>query len=113
MKKWYEEGQEPDYRFTLANERTFLAWVRTGLGFFVGAIATDQLNQHLRKDSNLDLIFYFFILISSFCIINGYLRWKRNERSMRNNKPIKYGNINMTLSILTASLLVLLILMKI
>ncbi|MDN4697100.1 DUF202 domain-containing protein [Vibrio parahaemolyticus] len=26
-------GEDPDYRFTLANERTFLAWVRTALGF--------------------------------------------------------------------------------
>ena len=24
-------GDEPDYRFTLANERTFLAWIRTAL----------------------------------------------------------------------------------
>src|SRR6478736_6651868 len=23
------DGGEPDYRFTLANERTFLAWIRT------------------------------------------------------------------------------------
>ncbi|NED66317.1 DUF202 domain-containing protein, partial [Streptomyces sp. SID10244] len=26
------EISEPDYRFTLANERTFLAWQRTSLG---------------------------------------------------------------------------------
>jgi putative membrane protein len=27
-----EPGYEPDYRFSLANERTLLAWVRTALG---------------------------------------------------------------------------------
>jgi len=43
MSKWYEEGETPDYRFSLANERTFLAWIRTGLGFFVSAIAIDQM----------------------------------------------------------------------
>ncbi len=26
-------GEAPDYRFSLANERTFLAWIRTALGF--------------------------------------------------------------------------------
>ena len=26
-------GSRPDYRFSLANERTFLAWVRTALGY--------------------------------------------------------------------------------
>lgn len=27
-------GEAPDYRFSLANERTFLAWIRTALGFW-------------------------------------------------------------------------------
>ena len=26
-------GEAPDYRFSLANERTFLAWIRTALGY--------------------------------------------------------------------------------
>jgi putative membrane protein len=30
---------EPDYRFTLANERTFLAWERTALGLLAAAVA--------------------------------------------------------------------------
>ena len=32
-------GNDPDYRFTLANERTFLAWLRTGLALLAGAVA--------------------------------------------------------------------------
>ena len=34
---------EPDYRFTLANERTFLAWVRTSLGLLAAGVAVRQL----------------------------------------------------------------------
>ena len=34
---------EPDYRFTLANERTFLAWQRTSLGLLAAAVAVVQL----------------------------------------------------------------------
>ena len=34
---------EPDYRFTLANERTFLAWERTALGLLAAAVAVVQL----------------------------------------------------------------------
>ena len=31
-----------DYRFILANERTFLAWMRTALGLVAGGVALDQ-----------------------------------------------------------------------
>jgi putative membrane protein len=34
---------EPGYRFTLANERTFLAWQRTALGLLAAAVAVVQL----------------------------------------------------------------------
>jgi putative membrane protein len=37
------DEQEPDYRFTLANERTFLAWIRTALALIAGGIAVVQL----------------------------------------------------------------------
>ena len=36
-------GEEPDYRFTLANERTFLAWIRTALALIAGGVALVQL----------------------------------------------------------------------
>ena len=32
-------GEAPDYRFSLANERTFLAWIRTALGFLAAGVA--------------------------------------------------------------------------
>lgn len=34
---------EPDYRFTLANERTFLSWQRTSPGLLAAAVALAQL----------------------------------------------------------------------
>ncbi|SKW02462.1 inner membrane protein yidH [Mycobacteroides abscessus subsp. abscessus] len=35
-------GTEPDYRFTLANERTYLAWVRTSLALIASGVALMQ-----------------------------------------------------------------------
>ena len=40
-RRWFpadprEVGRDADYRFTLANERTFLAWVRTALALAAG-----------------------------------------------------------------------------
>jgi putative membrane protein len=38
-----QDMREPDYRFTLANERTFLAWIRTALALIAGGVAVVQL----------------------------------------------------------------------
>ncbi|GGG47219.1 hypothetical protein GCM10011374_07040 [Kocuria dechangensis] len=40
-------GTEPDPRFTLANERTFLAWIRTSLAFLAGGIAVEAFTEDL------------------------------------------------------------------
>lgn len=37
------QDSELDYRFTLANGRTFLAWIRTSFGLVTGGVAVDQL----------------------------------------------------------------------
>ena len=44
-------GEAPDYRFSLANERTFLAWIRTSLGFLAGGIGLDQLGGTARHSA--------------------------------------------------------------
>jgi len=37
-----DADDQPDYRFTLANERTFLAWIRTCLGLLAGSVVVGQ-----------------------------------------------------------------------
>ena len=41
----FRQGTEPDVRFSLANERTFLAWTRTALALIAGALAFRWLPQ--------------------------------------------------------------------
>ena len=38
-----DDHEDLDYRFTLANERTFLAWIRTALALIAGGVAVVQL----------------------------------------------------------------------
>ena len=40
----FDGGEDPDPRFSLANERTFLAWLRTGLALVVAGLAVEALD---------------------------------------------------------------------
>ncbi|MFJ5699656.1 YidH family protein [Arthrobacter sp. NPDC093139] len=81
-------GTEPDPRFTLANERTFLAWIRTSLALLAGGVAveafmTDLFGPELRKSIAV------LLLVLALVIGGGsFFRWLNVERSMRHKTPL-------------------------
>ncbi len=83
----YDVGDEPDPRFSLANERTFLAWVRTALAMLAGAVALHSLglpaSNWLRT-----VIVILLVIIAAVCTMLAYLRWARVERAMRLRLPL-------------------------
>ena len=81
-------GTDPDYRFTLANERTFLAWVRTGLALLAGAVALASLVHNFGPRSLRIAITVFLLILSLTVTIGAYVRWDRAERSLRENRPL-------------------------
>ena len=84
--------QDPDPRFTLANERTFLAWIRTSLALIVGGLAVSQL---ARRDSTA------VTLISSLALIGfggvfgivGYRHWRHNDTALRRGEPLTHSRL--------------------
>lgn len=48
-------GKEPDYRFSLANERTFLAWIRTALALLAGGMLLYQSFYSLRLTKSVTI----------------------------------------------------------
>lgn len=81
-------GKDPDYRFTLANERTFLAWVRTGLALLAGAIALASLVHDFGPRSVRMSITGLLLVLSFIVTIGAYMRWDRAERALRENRPL-------------------------
>jgi putative membrane protein len=81
--RWYEEGTEPDYRFTLANERTFLAWLRTALALLAGAIALVQFLPSLMFEGLRTVIATMFAVTGTLLAGFSYRRWARVQRAMR------------------------------
>lgn len=85
----YEQGDDPDPRFTFANERTFLAWIRTGLGFLAAGVAIaalSDLNTALSLPAHLAAI--ILIVCGVLCAVGGLIRWARAERAMRLNQSL-------------------------
>ncbi|GFE18030.1 membrane protein [Streptomyces glebosus] len=83
----HEEGATPDYRFSLANERTFLAWLRTGLALVGGGFAVDQFLPRLHE--GLRLIFTVVLLVGgALCALRAVNHWVRCERAMRRGEDL-------------------------
>ncbi|UGT56851.1 YidH family protein [Nocardia asteroides] len=84
-----EDGEgEVDYRFTLANERTFLAWIRTALGLLAGGVAVHTLVQPLRL-AGFGGIIAVSCLVMSFAVALGAFRhWRRVNVAMRGGAPL-------------------------
>jgi putative membrane protein len=83
-----DDGVEPDYRFTLANERTFLAWVRTSLGLLAGGVAVRQLVEPFDVTGGRTALALLAIAASGVLVLGGYARWRGVQRAMRRGEAL-------------------------
>ncbi|MGB8405272.1 MAG: DUF202 domain-containing protein [Mycobacterium sp.] len=79
---------EPDYRFTLANERTFLAWQRTSLGLMAAAVAVVQFLPELAIPGLRHVLGIAVGAMAVFTAIAGLRRWSQVDRAIRNDRPL-------------------------
>ena len=95
-------GETPDYRFSLANERTFLAWIRTGLALIAGGLACAQFLPplpivHLREGIAIALL-----VLGGLVALRAVDRWSRTERAMRLKQDLPPSRFPAVLAILVA-----------
>lgn len=83
-----ENGSDPDPRFSLANERTFLAWIRTALGLIAlgVAVATFVSTQETKGVSLLLAV--ALVLMGGVLAAGSWWRWLSVERAMRDGHGI-------------------------
>jgi putative membrane protein len=85
-------GEEPDPRFTLANERTFLAWTRTTLALLAAGLAVveflDSESKVVRVAIGVPLM-----LLGAAVSVRSYARWENVERALRLGRPLPYSTI--------------------
>lgn len=81
-------GEEPDPRFTLANERTVLAWVRTSLAFVVAGLAAAVADGVVDTGGLLQVVAVVAVVVGAWLSVSSLLRWARTERAMRLHEPL-------------------------
>ena len=79
---------EPDYRFTLANERTFLAWQRTALGLLAAAVAVIQFVPELGVPGARRGLGLLLAALAALTSGMGLLRWRQVDRAVRSGRPL-------------------------
>ncbi|MEV0113925.1 DUF202 domain-containing protein [Streptomyces sp. NPDC050844] len=96
-----EEGDTPDYRFSLANERTFLAWLRTALALIGGGFAVDQFLPDLRWGWRIGLALALLVA-GVLCSLRALNHWVRCERAMRRGEDLPTSRFPTLLSLAVA-----------
>ncbi|MFK0102819.1 YidH family protein [Streptomyces sp. NPDC091040] len=95
------EGETPDYRFSLANERTFLAWIRTALALIGGGFAVDQFLPELSRTVRTGLALAL-LAAGVLCALRAVNHWVRCERAMRRGEDLPVSRFPTLLSIAVA-----------
>ncbi|MER6914662.1 DUF202 domain-containing protein [Streptomyces sp. NPDC000594] len=99
------EGKTPDYRFSLANERTFLAWLRTALALIGGGFAVDQFLPDLRWGVRVGLALGL-LGAGVLCALRAVNHWVRCERAMRRGEDLPVSRFPVLLGLVTAAVAV-------
>jgi len=81
-------GTDPDPRFTLANERTFLAWIRTSLAMVAGGIAVEAFTAELFDPELRKTVSVLLLLLGLVTGGGSFFRWLNVERAMRRQAPL-------------------------
>jgi putative membrane protein len=101
---WRSQGQEPDYRFSLANERTFLAWIRTALAILAGGILLHEFALKLQPRWMMPVLSIGLAGMAGLLGAVVYQRWRAVEIAMRQSEPLPRSWL---LSLLSGALVVL------
>ncbi|MFT9257323.1 MAG: DUF202 domain-containing protein [Acetobacter sp.] len=102
--KWWQSGTRPDYRFSLANERTFLAWIRTAMGLIVGAMALEQFSASLGSARMRVALVMVLFCCATLIAAMAYLRWARAEHAMRQETDLPQSRLLPFLTVFVALL---------
>ena len=93
-----QADHEPDYRFTLANERTFLAWLRTALALVAAAVAVVHLFPELGFEGSRRLVGALLAVLGTAVALGAVFRWRTVQAAMRRRSDLPATRMPVLLS---------------
>lgn len=84
----YSVGSDPDARFSLANERTALAWLRTALALVAGGVAMTTLSSFTDGSRLLDILATLACVAGGVLAVSAIAQWRKSERALRRGEPL-------------------------
>lgn len=107
LRRLLSTGSDPDARFSLANERTFLAWVRSALALVALGIAVATFVSTTGTKGVSALLALGLIALGGVLSVFAWLRWLQVERAMRDGHGIPPTNLGIVLAFGVAVLAVI------
>lgn len=102
---------DPDYRFTLANERTFLAWFRTSLALIAGGVAIVQLVPEFAFPGARHALGVLLTIGGGVLSIAALRRWQLVQEAMRREEDLPPTRIPAVLGIALAAVTVFVVIL--
>ncbi|MGP3925659.1 YidH family protein [Streptomyces sp. 8N616] len=103
-----DEGETPDYRFSLANERTFLAWLRTALALVGGGFAVAQFLPDLHRTLRVTLAL-LLLAVGAMCAVRAVHHWVRCELAMRRGEDLPVSRFPSLLALTVGAMAVVMV----
>ena len=83
-----ERVGDPDPRWSLANERTALAWVRTSLALIAGGVGLTSLARVADLPRAIDLVSAAICLLGAAVGASAFRTYRRRDAAMRADEPL-------------------------
>jgi putative membrane protein len=90
MRLWkpFRSGEDPDPRFTLANERTFLAWVRTATAFIASGVGLEAFGGDILNENVRAGLAALLLVGGALIAVTSFVHWISAERALRAERSL-------------------------
>lgn len=110
LRRYLANGTHPDARFSLANERTFLAWVRSSLALLALGIAVATFMTATDSRGVTEVLAIGLIALGGILSVFAWFRWLQVERAMREERAVPPTTLGIVIAVGVAILAVIAVL---